>query len=132
MGKICCICGIPLPPPEAGRERRCDKCKSPRRRIYMCFSLRGAWCVQFLEADLKTPLPRQLTFRDSAKIREMFDRFSDRKMLEDRNALDNAIESGRGGIYLNLTAEQYSELKKGGSDERTIHSNRNPNSARRR
>jgi hypothetical protein len=32
------------------------------------FSL--GWQVQFLEADLKTPLPRKLTFSDLEKIRE--------------------------------------------------------------
>jgi hypothetical protein len=29
------------------------------------------WQVQFLEADLKTPLPRKLTFTDPEKIREV-------------------------------------------------------------
>ena len=32
---------------------------------------RQGWQVQFLEADLKTPLPRKLTFADADKIREL-------------------------------------------------------------
>jgi hypothetical protein len=40
-------------------------------RFYMFFFLRGGWQVQFLEADLKTPLRRKLTFSDSDKIREL-------------------------------------------------------------
>jgi hypothetical protein len=35
----------------------------------MYFFKRGGWQVQFLEADLKTPLPRKLTFADPDKIR---------------------------------------------------------------
>jgi hypothetical protein len=78
----------------------------------MFFMLRDGWSVQFLEADLKTPLPRKLQFRDAAKIREMFDRFSEQKTLADRQALEHAIEIGRGGVYLQLTPHQYSKLKK--------------------
>jgi hypothetical protein len=80
----------------------------------MYFMLRDGWDVQFLEADLKTALPRKLEFRDAAKIREMFDRFAEDKTLADRQALEHAIEIGRGGIYLSLTSEQYSNLKRRG------------------
>jgi hypothetical protein len=37
----------------------------------MSFFFRSVWQVQFLEADLKTPLPRKLTFTDPDKIREL-------------------------------------------------------------
>ena len=53
----------------------------------------------------------KLTFRDAAKIRELFDRFAAEKKLEDRQALDYAIENGRGSIWLNLTDDQYAKLK---------------------
>jgi hypothetical protein len=39
----------------------------------MYFFKRGGWQVQFLEADLKTRLPRKLTFSDPEKIRELAD-----------------------------------------------------------
>ncbi len=74
--------------------------------------LRDSWHIQFLEADLKSPLPRRLTFRDAAKIRELFDRFAAERKLEDRQALEYALENGRGSIWLNLTEEQYAKLKK--------------------
>ncbi|RZU35472.1 hypothetical protein [Edaphobacter modestus] len=77
----------------------------------MHFMLRDGWYCQFLEADLKTSLPRTFTFRTAAKIREMHDRFGADKKLEDRQALDYAIETGRGSIWLNLTEEQYIKLK---------------------
>ena len=37
----------------------------------MSFFSRQGWQVQFLEADLKTPLPRRFTFADPKKIREL-------------------------------------------------------------
>jgi hypothetical protein len=37
----------------------------------MYFMLRIGWHVQFLEADLKTPLNRKLTFAGPEKIREI-------------------------------------------------------------
>lgn len=44
------------------RERLCGRCsdeKAPRRRIYLHFMLRRGWHCQFLEENLKTPLPRK-------------------------------------------------------------------------
>jgi hypothetical protein len=43
----------------------------PSHQVYMYFFLRSGWQVQFLEADLKTPLPWKLTFNDPHKIREL-------------------------------------------------------------
>lgn len=83
-----------------------------KRRVYMYFMLRNGWDCQFLEPDLKTHLPRRLAFRDAAKIREMFDRFAADRHLEERQALDYAIEKGRGSVWLNLTEEQYQKLKR--------------------
>jgi hypothetical protein len=40
-------------------------------RIYMTFFQREGWYVQFLEADLKTPLPRTFNFKDPEKIKEL-------------------------------------------------------------
>jgi hypothetical protein len=37
----------------------------------MYFFSRQGWQVQFLEADLKTPLPRRLTLTNPDKIREL-------------------------------------------------------------
>ena len=43
----------------------------PTHRVFMTFFYRAGWQVQFCEADLKTPLPRQFTFNDPEKIREL-------------------------------------------------------------
>ena len=37
----------------------------------MYFFLRSGWQAQFLQPDLKTPLPKKLTFQDPEKIREL-------------------------------------------------------------
>jgi hypothetical protein len=82
-----------------------------RHRIYMSFMLRGQWYCQFLEEDLQTPLPRKLRFASPDKVVELVERGGGLSNLESRQALDQAIEIGRGGVFLSLTAEQYSKLK---------------------
>jgi hypothetical protein len=64
--------------------------------------------VEFL---LFAPEPTKLTFRSPAKIRELYDRFAADKKVEDRQALEYAIERGRGSLWLNLTEEEYIKLK---------------------
>jgi hypothetical protein len=82
-----------------------------RRRVYMSFMDRKGWQVQFLEQDLKTPLPRKLHFASPDKVVELVERGGGLSNLESRQALDQAIEIGRGGVFLNLTEEQYARLK---------------------
>jgi hypothetical protein len=81
-------------------------------RVYMTFFLRHGWQVQFVESDLKTPLPWKLTFTDPEKIRELAKRGEAWGDLESRQMLEHAIELGRGGIYLRLTPEQYRKLRR--------------------
>jgi len=84
--------------------------QSDRHRVYMSFMDRMGWQVQFLEADLKTPLPRKLHFTSSDKIIGLVERGGGLSNLESRQALDHAIEIGRGGVFLSLTEEQYAKL----------------------
>jgi hypothetical protein len=44
---------------------------APTFRVYMTFFFRQGWYVQFLKADLRTPLPRAYTFNDPQKICEL-------------------------------------------------------------
>jgi hypothetical protein len=66
---------------------------------------------QFLEEDLKTPLPRRLYFRNPEKIRTIVEKVGNFADLQDRQALDYGIETGRGGVWLQLSEEQYNRLK---------------------
>ena len=114
-GRICCSCRVPLAsPPANSRERFCDRCEAarrPRHKVYLHFMANGAgWYCQFLEADLKTPLRRTLTFFDEEKIWELAKRGGAKMMLEDKHALEVALRMGRGSIWLFLTEEQYAKL----------------------
>ena len=95
----------------------------PTHRVYMSFFKRGGWKVQFLEADLKTSLPRKLTFSDPGKIRELAKRGEAWRTSEARQMLVIAIEAGRGGVHLSLTPAQYARLRRSGlpttSDDRS-------------
>jgi hypothetical protein len=84
----------------------------PSHRVFMTFFYRKGWQVQFVEADLKTPLPRTFTFADPEKIRELARRGEAMGTSEGRQMLEYAIEAGRGGVYLKLTPEQHAKLKR--------------------
>ena len=70
---------------------------------------------QFLEEDLKTPLPRRLQFKGPEKIRAIVDKVGNFADLQDRQALDYGLEIGRGGVWLVLTEKQYMQLKTPGA-----------------
>ena len=82
-----------------------------RHRVYMVFQDRYGWHCQFLEADLKTSLPKRLHFASPDKIIELVERGGGFKDQESRLMLDQGIAMGRGGVFLSLTAQQYSKLK---------------------
>lgn len=112
-GKICALCRRSLPEPHTFGEQLCAGCRaaSGRRRVYMSYMQREGWFCQFLEEDLKTPVGKRLHFRGEEKIREIAERGGCNMNLESRQSLDHGIEIGRGGIWLELTGEQYRKLK---------------------
>lgn len=79
-------------------------------RVYAFFMCREGWHVQFLETDLRTPLRKQLNLTHESKIIELAERGGADLSLEGRAPLDHGIQIGRGGIWLNLTDEQYGRL----------------------
>ena len=111
-GKICAICSAPMDLGMwPGGERRCDKC-SGTHRIYLSFHNRGAgWVCTFLEPDAKTPVGRMREFGSPDKIRDMIARTPTKQDQAAKQSLEYAIETGRGGVFLDLTAEQYRKLK---------------------
>jgi hypothetical protein len=80
----------------------------------MFFMQSNVWHCQFLEADLKTPLPHKLTFASPDKILRLAEHAGALKDLAARQAIEHGIEMGRGGVYLMLTPEQYAKLKGNG------------------
>jgi hypothetical protein len=82
-------------------------------RVYMYFMLYGSrWNCQFLEEDLKTPLPRRLNFSSAEKVRELAERGGAFTDLAGNQAFDYGVGMGRGSVYLKLTQEQYAMLKR--------------------
>jgi hypothetical protein len=77
----------------------------------MWFQCRNGWHCQFLELDLRTPLPKRLRFTSPDKVVELVKR-GGLSNLESRQALDRVTEIARGGVFLSLTEEQYSKLKR--------------------
>jgi len=73
-----------------------------RHRVYVSFMDRHGWQCQFLEADLKTPLPKRLHFSSSDKIIELVERGGGLRDQESRLMLDQ---------FLSLTEEQYRKLR---------------------
>jgi hypothetical protein len=78
----------------------------------MYFFKRGGWEGQFLEPDLKTPLPRKFTFADPEKIRELARCGEAWGTSEARQMLEHSIANGRGGVHLKLTPGQYARLRR--------------------
>lgn len=112
-GKICALCRQSIPAPHTFGEQLCVACRSVRNRhrVYMSFMHRNGWLCQFLEEDLKTPLPRKVTVAGPEKVREMAARGGCDLTLDTRHALDHGIEIGRGGVWLELSDEQYQKLQ---------------------
>jgi hypothetical protein len=77
----------------------------------MSFMDRQGWLCQFLEEDLKTPLPRNVTVKTEEKVREIARRGGCNMNLESLQALEHGIKKGRGGVWLELTEEQYGKLR---------------------
>ena len=54
--------------------------------------------------------PSRFTLRDVGKLFQLAERGGCTMNPEGRQALEHGIEIGRGGIWLNLTADQYAQL----------------------
>jgi hypothetical protein len=99
----------PLSPPIYTADMACDY--RPHHRIYMSFFLRVGWYVSFLEPDLKTSLARTFNFSDPEEIRDLARRGGALDTFEAKQTLEQAIETGKGGLYLSLTEDQYRKLR---------------------
>jgi hypothetical protein len=78
----------------------------------MRFERRQYWQVSFMEAGLERELPCKLTFESPGKIIELARKGETWGTSEARQMLEHAIETGRGGVYLKLTPEQYARSRR--------------------
>lgn len=94
-------------------ERQRDQLFPPAKRsVYMSFVRnRSGWHCRFRQNDLpKTPISRKFVLSDEQKIYEAAERGDGLICTESREALDEAVAMGRGGVWLRLTEAQYSAL----------------------
>jgi len=78
----------------------------------MHFVFRKGWYCQFLEEDMKTPLPRKLAFADDRKIWEIAKRGAFTLNIAGRQEIEEALRKGERGMWLDLTPEQYMKLRR--------------------
>ena len=83
----------------------------PFRRVYMLFRANNGWHVSFLESDLTNSPLRPLTFVDPEDVRDLARRGHALETSQARALFDYELGRGGGGIYLQLTPEQYSKLR---------------------
>jgi len=89
--------------------------------VYMRFEVSGpVWICEFVETDQAGTTLRTLRVGAADKIREMAQRGGALRNLESRQMLEYGISSGRGGVTLNLTPEQYARLSLRGSNVRPV------------
>ena len=88
----------------------------PFHRVYMLFTLHKGWEVSFLEADLMVSPLKRLIFADPEELRDLARLGQALTTSEARILFDDSIGRGNGGLYLQLTTEQYSKLREPGCE----------------
>jgi hypothetical protein len=76
----------------------------------MSFVLHERWHCTFFAEDLRTPIAPARTFSKPDSMLEMIRRGHSPRDLACRQAVDLAIEAGRGNVDLLLTPEQFAKL----------------------
>jgi hypothetical protein len=76
----------------------------------MFFVLHERWHCTFLAEDLRTPIVPARTFSNPDSMLERIRRGNGFRDLACRQAVDLAIQAGRGNVDLLLTPEQFAKL----------------------
>ncbi len=76
----------------------------------MSFVLRDKWVCTFMEEDLRMVAAPPRTFTNPDTMVEMIRRGNGFRDLASRQAVEHAINAGRGNVDLFLTPEQYERL----------------------
>jgi hypothetical protein len=87
------------------------------KRVFLRFRFRQGWFCQFLEEDGKTPLPRTVVLSDERKVFELVKRGGFTLDISGRRELDEVFRKKRGGVWLELTPEQYAKLRQPASND---------------
>jgi hypothetical protein len=74
------------------------------------FRIEKAGIASSLKKISRPPCPADSHFNPKGKVRQIAERGGAAMNLDTLHALDHAIEIGRGGVWLELTEEQYRKL----------------------
>jgi DNA-binding winged helix-turn-helix (wHTH) protein len=120
-GEICCSCKRFLPMPHTPGEKYCTQCKPPLKGVYVAFERmrKVSWHVVFSNSHTHKRLCT-LVFQDEVKLYELAKRGRALTNLEAKQAMELAIADGKGGLFLQLSPEQYAKLK-GNREDRPCH-----------
>lgn len=91
-------------------EERAKLAAHPHEVLMRFQRFRTGWQVRFTPAGSDWVI-RVCTFADSEKIRSMWRRFAPRRMSEDVQMFEYALERGSGAVELRLGDEQIAALK---------------------
>jgi hypothetical protein len=78
--------------------------------VFLSFKYVQGWFCEFLEEESRTPLPRTVLLRDEQKLFEMLKRGGFTLNISGRQEIEVAIRKKSGGVWLDLTREQYTNL----------------------
>lgn len=81
------------------------------KRVFLQFSFRQGWFCEFMEEDRKTRLPRTVILADERKLFELVKCGGFTLNISGRQEIEEAIRKKRGGVWLELTPEQYAKLR---------------------
>lgn len=107
-GKICNSCKVSLPGPHTPGSKRCSFCANTHM-VFMYFRQHLGWHCAFTDENRKK-LPRELTFKSSATVRELAKRGNGLVHKWDQEGFEIGLDVGKGGIWLRLTDQQYLAL----------------------
>ena len=81
------------------------------KRVFLQFSFCQGWFCEFMEEDRKTRLSRTVILANERKLFELVKRGGFTLNISGRQEIEEAIRKKRGGIWLELTPEQYAKLR---------------------
>jgi hypothetical protein len=111
MGEICCACKRFLPRPHTPGEKYCSQCKPPLKGVYVAFERKVSWHVVFSDGQTQKRLCT-VVFQDEQKLYELAKRGGALTNLEAKQAIELGIASGKGGLFLQLSPDQYAKLER--------------------
>jgi hypothetical protein len=79
-------------------------------RVYLSFQFAMDGSASFWRPTSRLPYPSKLHFASSDKLIELVERAGGFIDQETQLMVDQGVEMGRGGLFLQLTEEQYAKL----------------------